>query len=240
MNGYQAPPLSRVNKVLIITLVVLFLIQSIALALGAFSLEGMLGIIPGDTFPFRLYTLLTYPWVESNLLSVLFNGLGIWFLGSELERSWGERVYLKFLFTATFLAGVLYVLLGVLLFQGTWLGGGILVGSAGLTYALCVAYAVLYPDRQFLMMFAFPVQAKWFCLIMAGVELYMGLLGGNPAAWGHLLSMGIAFLMIRYQQFSLLAWWLRSGPAKTPRDKAKGASHLRLINKDDDKPKYWH
>lgn len=240
MNGYQAPPLSRVNKVIIIALIVLFLIQSVGQGLGAFSLVGLLGLIPAETIPFRLYTLLTYPWVESNLFSLLFNGLALWFLGSELERSWGERVYIKFMLTSVIVAGALYTLLGAFILHGTWLGGGILVGTAGITYSLCVAYAVLFPERQFLMMFAFPMKAMWFCLIMAGVELYMGLFSGNPASWGHLLSMGVAFVLIRYQHKAAIAWLLRSPGAASRRPKSGG--HLKLVSKDkdNDKPKYWH
>lgn len=240
--SYQAPPLSKVNKILIITMIALFLLQSIGQALGAFSLVQLFGLIPGATFPLRLYTLLTYPWVETSLMAVLFNGLALWFLGSEMERQWGSRVYLKFLFASTLLTAVLYLMIAGLVLRGTWLGGGVLVGTAGFTYALCTAYAVLYPEREFLMMFAFPVKAKWFCLIMAGVELYLGLFSGNPASWGHIFSMGVAFLIIRYQSSPLVAWWLKEGSSGSPvtRKKPKD-THLRLVKPDDDdKPKYWH
>ncbi len=240
--SYQAPPLSKVNKILIITMVSLFLLQSIGQALGAFSLVQIFGLIPGATFPLRLYTLFTYPWVETSLMAVLFNGLALWFLGSEMERQWGSRVYLKFLFASTMLAAVLYLFVAGLLLRGTWLGGGVLVGTAGFTYALCTAYAVLYPEREFLMMFAFPVKAKWFCLIMAGVELYLGLFSGNPASWGHIFSMGVAFLIIRYQSFPVIAWWLKESSSNAPATRKKPKdNHLRLVKSDDDdKPKYWH
>jgi membrane associated rhomboid family serine protease len=232
--NYQAPPLSPVNKALLIAIVALFVLHSIGQALGAFSLVAWFGLLPADTIPWRLHTLFTYPWLETNLLSVLFNGLVLWFLGSELERSWGRKLYIKFILTTLFIAGMIYTLVGTFLLKGTWLGGGVLVGPAGLTYGLCVAYAVLYPDRQFLMMFAFPVKARWFCLIMAGVELYMGLFSGNPASWGHLFSMGVAFLLIRYQTLSWVSWWLNDRPAGK-----KNPGHLRLV-KEEDKPKYWH
>ncbi len=235
----QAPPLTPVNKVLLITLVSLFLLHSIGHALGAFSLVQWFGLVPGNTFPLRLYTLLTYPWIETQLMAVLFNGLALWFLGSELETQWGRKIYLKFLFTSVFIAGVLYLGLASLILRGTWLGGGVLMGTAGFTYALCVAYAVLYPDRQFMLMFAFPVKAKWFCLIMAGVELYMGLFSGNPASWGHLFSMAVGFGLIRYQTAPAVAWWL-NGTSGTKRS-SSNAKHLKLVKKDDpDKPEYWH
>lgn len=240
MMRHQAPPLSATNKTLLIMLVSLFLIDSIARPLGAFSLVGFLGLIPIEVFPLRIYTLLTYPWVETSLFGLLFNGLALWFLGTELESSWGRRVYLKFLLASVIGAGLLYTLLGTLILHGTWLGGGILVGPAGFTYALTVAYAVLYPERQFLMMFAFPVQAKWFCLIMAGVELYLGVFSGNPASWGHILSMAVAFVLIRYQTLGPVAWLFRQGPGNTARSKSKSSGHLKLVEKEDDKPKYWH
>lgn len=234
----QAPPLSPVNKVILIAMVALFLLHSIGQAVGGFSLVAWLGLLPADTIPWRLYTLFTYPWLETNLLSVLFNGLVLWFLGSELERSWGRKLYIKFILTTLLLAGIIYVLVGTLLLKGTWLGGGVLVGPAGLTYGLCVAYAVLYPDRQFMMMFAFPVKARWFCMIMAGVELYMGLFSGNPASWGHLFSMAVAFLLIRYQTLPWISWWLKD-QAGGGRSTKKNPGHLRLV-KEEDKPKYWH
>ncbi len=236
--SYQAPPLSKVNKILIVSLVSLFVLHSLGQALGVFSLVQWFGLIPGDILPLRVYSLLTYPWVETQLMGVLFNGLAIWFLGSELEQQWGSRVYLKFLATSVVLAGLCYAVLASFLLKGTWLGGGVLVGSAGLTYALCVAYAVLYPERQFLMMFAFPVKAKWFCLIMAGVELYLGLFSGNPASWGHLWSMAVGFLLFRYQTLPLVAWWLREGGGKK---KSRNAQRLKLVrDENDDKPQYWH
>jgi len=235
----QAPPLTPVNKALLIALVSLFVIHSIGHALGAFSLVQWFGLVPGETFPLRLYTLLTYPWIETQLMAVLFNGLALWFLGSELESQWGRKIYLKFLFTSVFVAGVLYLGLASLILRGTWLGGGVLMGTAGFTYALCVAYAVLYPDRQFMLMFAFPVKAKWFCLIMAGVELDMGLFSGNPASWGHLFSMAVGFGLIRFQTAPAIAWWL-NGTSGTKRS-GSNAKHLKLVKKDDnDKPQYWH
>jgi len=90
------------------------------------------------------------------------------------------------------------------------------------------------------MMFAFPVKAKWFCLIMAGVELYLGVFSSNPAAWGHLLSMGVGFALIRYQTWAPIAWWLKEGPGAAKRP-GKSGSHLKLVkDNEDDKPKYWH
>ncbi|MBY0515763.1 MAG: rhomboid family intramembrane serine protease [Bacteriovoracaceae bacterium] len=238
--NYQAPPLSRVNKILLIVIVAFFILHSLGHALGAFSLVQWFGLVPGSTFPLRLYTLLTYPWVETHLMSVLFNGLALWFLGSELERQWGEKIYLKFLFASIFLAGVLYLLIAAVILRGTWLGGGVLIGTAGFTYSLTAAYATLYPDREFLMMFAFPVKAKWFCLIMAGVELYLGVFSGNPASWGHLFAMLFGFLLIRYQTTPFLVWWFK-GNQGSAQKKSRNASHLKLVKKDDEnKPTHWH
>lgn len=238
--SFQAPPLTKVNKTLIISVIALFVVHSLGQALGAFSLVPWLAL-HGQSW-INLYTVFTYPLIETHLLSVMFNGLVLWFLGSELERQWGERIYIKFLIACTLIAGILFFLLSMFVLKGTVLGRGALMGTAGLSYALCVAYATLYPDRQFMMMFAFPVKAKWFCLIMVGVELYMALFSGNPAAFGHLFSMGMGFLLIRYQTTTLVArWFNQHGVSAAEKKTRKNASHLKLVRpNEDDKPKYWH
>jgi len=120
--SYQAPPLSRINKTLLIIMVSLFVLHAIGHALGAFSLVGLMGLVPGDIFPLRLYTLFTYPWVETQLMAVLFNGLALWFLGSELETQWGGKIYLKFLLTSVVVAGVCYAFLATFVLRGTFFG----------------------------------------------------------------------------------------------------------------------
>jgi len=237
--NFQAPPLTRVNKTIIITTIALFVLHSLGRALGAFSLIPWLSVSSSSWM--SLYTVFTYPLLETQLLSVMFNGLVMWFLGSELERQWGEKIYIKFLFACSVVTGLLFFLISSFLLKGTALGSGSLMGLAGLSYALCVAYATLYPDRQFMMMFAFPVKAKWFCVIMVGVELYMALFSGNPAAFGHLFSMGMGYLLIRFQTMSLVAAWFNQKPSGGGASKrAKNASHLKLVKPEDDKPKYWH
>lgn len=230
--SFQAPPMTKINKAIIITTIALFVLQSLGRALGAFSLIPWLAV-SGQSW-LNLYTVFTYPLLETQLLSVMFNGLVLWFLGSELERQWGQKIYVKFLLACTVVTGLIFFLASGFL-------PGNLMGLAGLSYALCVAYATLYPDREFMMMFAFPVKAKWFCLIMVGVELYMALFSGNPAAFGHLLSMGMGFLLIRFQTTRLVAAWFNQSPTGQAASKrTKNASHLKLVKPDDDKPKYWH
>ncbi len=237
--SFQAPPLTRVNKTIIITVISLFVIHSLGLALGAFSLIPWLAVHAHSWI--NLYTIFTYPFLETNLLSVMFNGLVMWFLGSELERQWGEKIYIKFLLACSLVTGILFFFISHFLLKGTALGGGALMGLAGLSYGLCVAYATLYPDRQFMMMFAFPVKAKWFCLIMVGVELYMAIFSGNPAAMGHIISMGMGFLLIRFQTTPLVAAWFNQKTSRGEGRKTRNASHLKLVKPDEEnKTKYWH
>jgi hypothetical protein len=44
----------------------------------------------------RPWTLLTYPLVSINPISLLFYGLMLWWVGGSLERSWGTRFYAIF------------------------------------------------------------------------------------------------------------------------------------------------
>lgn len=124
----------------------------------------------------RLVTFLFTTWGQNPfffLLAMYF----LWFIGTSLEREWG---------TAKFTC---YYGLGVLL----TLVLGLLTGSASTAYidlTLFLAYATLYPDTQFLILFIIPVKAKWLAWI-DGVMLALSFLGSVAT-----LNLGGALMVV--------------------------------------------
>ena len=99
-----------------------------------------------------------------------------------------------------------------------------------------MAYALLYPDRQMSMMMIFPMKARTFCWILAGIEAYMALFSNFAASWAHLLAMGISYLIIRFQTQPLI----RKALNATFESKKRSKTHLYVVKDDDHKPpKYW-
>jgi hypothetical protein len=87
------------------------------------------------------------------------------------------------------------------------------------------------------LMMIFPMKARTFCWILAGIEGYMALFSNLAASWAHLLAMGISFLIIRYQNRPLIKKALNASFDSRKRSK----SHLYVVKDDDQKPpKFWH
>lgn len=232
---FQAPPLTKINKIILITSGVAFLAHSILKAVGAFSLVNYLGLSASGLFHGHVYQLFTYVFVETQFMSFIFNSLVIWFIGSELESNWGSKIYLRFVILTATGVGLIFALVNLLFFYGTALYGTPLHGLTGLNFAFLMAYAVLYPDRQMSLMMIFPMKSRTFCLILAGIEAYMAIFTNFTSAWAHLLAMGISFLIIHFQSKPLMRKVLNSS-FKSP----KGKKHLYVVKDDDkDPPKYW-
>lgn len=233
---FQAPKLSKLNKIIIIATASCFLLGSILKAVGLFNLIGILGLSAGGLFQGLIFQLITYPFMETQLMSLLFNSLIVWFIGSELESQWGTKIYLRFLLITILGVGLIYTLVNLIFFFGTPNYYAHIHGLSGVNFALLIAYSLLYPDRQMAFMMIFPMRARTFCWILAGIEVYMAIFSNFRASWAHLLAMGISFLIIHFQNNPLIkkalntSWKPRSG----------GKKHLYVVKDEDQKPpKYW-
>lgn len=233
---FQAPKLTPVNKAILIATGVLFILHSILKAVGAFSVVSFVGLSGAGIFSGLIYQFLTYPFVETQIMSVIFNSLLIWFIGSELETLWGKKVYIRFLLLTVLGVGLFYFLVSTLFFHGTHVFETSLHGLNGINFALLIAYATLYPDRQLSLMMIFPMRAQTFCWILAGIEAYMALFSNITTSWAHLLAMGLSWLIIRFQRTPFLHKVLNK---EFQRAKPK-KGHLYVVKDDDQKPpKYW-
>ncbi|HXH30476.1 MAG TPA: rhomboid family intramembrane serine protease [Bacteriovoracaceae bacterium] len=240
---FQAPPITKVNKIILIIAGSLFLISSIMKAVGAFAPVAYIGLSAHGLFMGLVYQLVTYPLIETQLLSFLFNSLVVWFIGSELESQWGPKVYLRFLLVTVALVGIIYSLVSLIFFFGTPFYSTPIHGLSGVNFALLIAYASLFPDRQMSMMMIFPMRARTFCYILAGMEAYMAIFSSLATAWAHLLAMGISFLIIYFQTNPIIKKVLNSaGPTFGWQSKSKrsGKKHLYVVKDEESKPpKYW-
>jgi rhomboid family protein len=130
-----------------------------------------------------------------NVLHILFNMLGLWMFGSELEMVWGARQFTKFFFVCGIGAGVVMVLLA-LLSVGSWQISTI--GASGSVYGVLLAFAVLFPDR-IIYYFIFPIPARYFALIMGGIAFFSSLSASSSgvAHFAHLGGMFCGFVYMK-------------------------------------------
>lgn len=192
------PKIDKVNKALVITFVAAFILEGL-LKLAGFSLISFLGLSFNKLISGHIYQFVTYPIIAHSLMEILFDGLILWFIGTELSALWGDKKYLTFIACAIGGGALLYISVMGVFFSSSVYASFPLSGPAGICSALCMAFGILFPERQ-MYLFIFPVQAKWFVIILVAINLYQGIT--SPAgvmAWSQLGAMGGGFAWMMYQ-----------------------------------------
>ena len=134
----------------------------------------------------QIWRLFTYQFVQTSALSLFFELLILYIMGSVLEEIWGTWDFLAFY--AASLAGSVAV---------GFIFNFPLLGSFFLLYSLLFVYAYLFPDQTFYIFFVLPVKVKWIAWLSAGF-LVFGILKRDPsslAALGGVLLSGAYFVL---------------------------------------------
>lgn len=253
----QFPKLSRVNKVLVISFVGMFLINSVLIQAAQLNLVDFLGLSAGGLLRGKFWSLITYAFLPQGIMELIFDCLIFWFFGSVLEEMWGESRYCQFIGFTLLGAGIVYALIGMSFFRGTALYNYPLSGPSGIASTMCVAYGVLFPKRT-MYFFIFPLQAKWFALIVVGMNLYRGFFTpGATHAWSQLAAMGVGvgwMMAVSHPELKgKLKELITNLGSSTDRDrsvsrkkkKGKKISHLHIVDDpgaedDDTTPPTYH
>lgn len=156
----QVPQLSKANKIIIGIYLGLFIFSKILAQAAGVNLVQILGLSLSGMQNFAIFQLFTYPLIESGFTPMLFNGLLLWFIGSDLEQKWGIKVYIQFLLASSFFSGLAYLALA-----GPMAAALPFFGMTGTSLALLMAYGIIYSERTMIFMFIFPMKAKYFCML---------------------------------------------------------------------------
>jgi membrane associated rhomboid family serine protease len=192
-------PMSTAMKALIAANVAVFIAQSIDPGQAGF-LETWLGLIPASVFgQFRIWQPATYMFLHGGPIHLLFNMLALWMFGTELERMWGTRYFLKFYFVCGIGAGVLTVLFSLMPFGfAEELRRSIVIGASGAIYGLLLAYGLYFPHRPILMFMLFPIPARYFVMIIGAIAFYSSLgATGGVASVTHLGGLLVGYLYLK-------------------------------------------
>jgi membrane associated rhomboid family serine protease len=185
------PPLPPVTKVFVLICVAVFCAQ---LLLGRW-IEGLFALWPLASGNFMPWQVLSYAFLHGDIGHLLFNMLGLWMFGSELERLWGQKRYIRFLVASALAAALVQIVWTMVV--------GLrvpTVGASGALFGLLLAFGMLFPNRIIVPLIPpIPMKAKYFVAIFGGLELLLGFLGGSGVAhFAHLGGMLGGFLMIRF------------------------------------------
>jgi membrane associated rhomboid family serine protease len=180
---------ARAVKCLIAANVVMFLLQTVDRG-GTDTLAlWPLQPIDGQSY-FHPWQIVTYAFLHStgNIAHLLFNMLGLWMFGAEIERYVGPRRLLACYFASVVTAAVSQLLVPPLLGSPP----APTIGASGGVFGLLLAYALLFPHRKVIPLFPpIPMPAWVFAAIYTGLELFMGVTGtfAGIAHFAHLGGM---------------------------------------------------
>jgi membrane associated rhomboid family serine protease len=172
------PPFYGAVKTLVLTNVGVFFLQLLigAFAPSAAGIFGYLALIPRDVMHGLVYQVVTYGFLHSGILEILFNMLTLWMFGAQLESGWGKRQFYEFYFfclvgAALITIGIAYThLLGV---QPTMASAG----SSGAIFGLIVAFGVLYGEQEVMMILPpVSIKAKYMAIVLVVIELALTLM----------------------------------------------------------------
>jgi membrane associated rhomboid family serine protease len=186
-------PVSAALKALIVANVAMFFLQLAPAVTELLALQPILVVRR-----LWIWQLATYMFLHAGLFHIVFNMLALWMFGTELERKWGTRFFLKFYLVTGVGAGLLTVVFSLLpLGFARPLYGSAVIGASGAIFGLLLAYALYFPDRPIYLYLLFPIPAKTFVLIMGAIALYTSIAeSGGVAGATHLggLVIGYAYL----------------------------------------------
>ncbi len=160
-------PLTFAVKWIIILNVVIFVIT-----MFASNIVQYFGLIPEVVLERGwLWQLGTYMFLHAGAMHILFNMLGVWMFGVELERRWGTNFFIKYYAVCGIGGGLTFIAISLLPFAATAPAyETVTVGASGALFGLLIAYAIYWPERPILLLLFF-VPAKVFVMIYGALAL---------------------------------------------------------------------
>ena len=190
-------PLPPAIKMLIVANVVVFVVTQVSRG----ALIGSLGFRPADALgSLQLWQFATYMFLHGGFGHILFNMLALWMFGTELERMWGSRFFLRYYFVCgvgAALTTVVFTMLPVSFADQLWVTTTI--GASGAVYGVLLAFGLYFPNRPILIYFIFPIPAKYLVMIMGGFALMASMSGGGGgvAHTTHLGGLVVGYLYLK-------------------------------------------
>lgn len=218
-TGFNILPI--VIKNLIIINALIFLAQSTFGPAGEMWLTNTFALHDVHSVYFRPHQLITHLFMHGSWGHIIMNMFVLWMFGSALENIWGAKRFLTFYIVCGLGAALLHLL--VLYFENAPLVEAFrqlpfseqeqyryherfplntaTVGASGAVFGCLAAFGYLFPNSLIYVYFLVPIKAKWFVLLYAGAELWLGVrnsAGDNVAHWAHLGGALVGFLLVLY------------------------------------------
>ena len=188
--SYKPSLFTDAIKTLISVNFAIFILQSISSSEIIFF--SNFGLVPKLVWShLKIWQPFTYMFFHGDIWHVLINMFVLWMFGSELERVWGKKNFLRFYFITGVGSGLATMLFGL---QSTIP----IVGASGAIYGVLLAYGVMFPNRTVYLYGIIPIKSIWF-VIGIGVVAFFSSFNNvtNISHLTHLFGMIIGYLYLK-------------------------------------------
>ncbi len=169
-----------------------------------------LSMVPGLIIQKHYYwQFITYMFTHANFTHILFNMIGLYFFGTQVERRMGSKEFLLFYMLIGFLAGVFSFFVYYL--TGNY--GVFLLGASGAVFAVLLSFATYYPQARIFVFGIIPMKAPVLVILYTGIELFsqMTSINSGVAHLTHLAGFAFAFLYLLLRlRINPIEEWKRS------------------------------
>jgi membrane associated rhomboid family serine protease len=142
------------------------------------------------------WQVISYGFLHTSPTHLAFNMLALFMFGAEVEHELGSLKYLLYYFVCVLVAALVQQAVTIMHVSQA----GYTLGASGGVFGLLLAFAVLFPHARLVLLFPpIPMEARWFVLAYAGLELYFGVTGtaAGVAHFAHLGGMLTGWLLLR-------------------------------------------
>ena len=231
--AFRMPTIRSVAAAFAITIIAVSVLAALVPAL-----QGLLALFPSLVLTGFVWQLVTYAFVETTPLGVIFGALITWSIGSALEMAWGKKRFVWFALGVSATAAVLTVLLSLVLpnlVRDGYPGGSVLTGSMWVAYGLHIG-------RGQANFWGAPMSGNMLALIGVGFVFLNAAFSSLAMVIPDAFALLMTFLYMRGARPSELLLRFRSWQLE--RDLKKRSSHLRGIdggrNMGNDSDRYLH
>lgn len=200
-----------VKQLLIINIAVFFL-SNLAEQFFYSNFSFFNPILPGSPEimnpNFKPWQVITYMFMHGSLGHLFSNMFGLFMFGSSLEIYMGTKKFLTYYIITGIGAALLNSALNsyemsqmVVDSQAYWRQAVTpMVGASGAIFGILVAYGVLFPNTELMLLFfPFPIKAKYFVILYGLYELYAGTAGiqQGVAHFAHIGGLITGFVLLK-------------------------------------------
>ncbi len=224
MSNYRTSPFANIPPVVknLLIINILFFIATWIFGNRGVDLSAYLGVFYFDSPHFKVWQVISYMFMHAGFAHIFFNMFALFSFGTTLEYVMGSKRFLNFYLITGLGALALQMLVQAFevysitgsITVGNFapttqeqfdtlhqIYGGPMVGASGAIFGLLIAFMMLFPNVELMIMFIpVPIKAKYIIPFYIVLELFLGVAqfaGDSVAHYAHLGGALFGFILVR-------------------------------------------